>query len=218
MPVTRWQWAALAAVATVLTGLSFGLIPSGDACRAVAASPWVAFQHVATTQAAETLLRACGEDHLRSGMWLDALAFTPAYAAFLLATLWAARPPHLIALAMIALLVVGVLADEIEGVRLLALIDANGGAAPLIAAANRASFAKDLFLALTTGAVGLAVFGVRGWRRYAGALVVAGAAVTVAAVVMHKPTAAGVLALWLTLAVVAVVSAVKREAPGKPRF
>ena len=212
MPVTRWQWAALAAVATVLTGLSFGLIPSGDACRAVAASPWVAFQHVATTQAAETLLRACGADQLRSGMWLDALVFIPVYAAFLLAMLWAARPAHVVGLAMIALLMVGVLADEIEGVRLLALIDANGGTAPMIAAANRASFAKDLFLALTTGAVGFAVFGVRGWRRYAGALVVAGAAVTATTVVMHKPTATGMLALWLTLAVVAVVSAVRREA------
>ena len=121
MAMTRWRWAALAAVATVLTGLSFGLVPADDACRAVAAHPWAAFQMVSTPKAAGDLLRLCGAERLRSGMWIDALAFIPAYAAFLMATSWAARPPHLVALTMVSLLAVGVFADQIEGARLLAL-------------------------------------------------------------------------------------------------
>ena len=213
MTMTRWRWAALAAVATVLTGLSFGLVPASDACRTVAAHPWAEFQQVATPQAAEALLRACGGDRLRSGMWIDALAFIPVYAAFLLAVLWAARPQHLVGLAMIALLAVGVIADQIEGFRLLALIDAHGGTVPMVAAANRATFAKELFLALATGVLGLAVFAMQGWRRYAGALVVAGAAVIVATLMTQKSTAEGMLAAWLTLAIVALISAVRNETP-----
>ncbi|UVO55567.1 hypothetical protein [Sphingomonas sp. SUN039] len=211
--MTRWRWAALAAVATILTGLSFGLVPASDACRAVAAHPWAEFQQVATPHAATTLIDACGAGRLRSGMWIDALAFIPVYAAFLLASLWAARPQHLVGLAMVALLSVGVFADQIEGFRLLAMIDANGGTTAMVAAANRATFAKELFLAAATGAVGLAVFGMRDWRRYAGALVVAGAAIVVVALFTHRPTAPVMLVLWLTLAVVALTGALRSEVP-----
>lgn len=217
MALTRWRWAALAAVATILALLSFGLVPASDACLAAAASPWAAFQQVSTPEAAEALLRACGGDSLRQGMRIDALAFVPSFTAFLLATLWALRPSHLIGLAAIALLSVGVLADQIEGFRLLALIDADGGSATMVAAANRATFAKELFLALATGVIGLAMFVVRGWHRYTGALVVAAAAIAVASTLTHQPNSTALGVAWLVLAIVALVSAVPREAETAPR-
>jgi hypothetical protein len=210
--MTRWRWAALAAVLTVATGLSFGLVPASDACRAVAAHPWAEFQQVRSVEAARRLIEACGADRLRRGMWIDALAFIPAYSAFLLTVLWAARPTQDKALWVIVLLGVGVIADQIEGVRLLALIDAQGGTAPLVVAANRATMAKELFLALATGAVGWAVCTLGGWRRSAGALVMAGAALVIVALVAHFPTAPVMLAAWLTLAVVAIMSAVRGQA------
>jgi hypothetical protein len=210
--VTRWRWAALAAVAAILTGLSFGLVPASDACRAVAAQPWAEFQQVGTVEAARTLIDACGGDRLRSGMWIDALAFIPAYSAFLLTVLWATRPTQNKALWVIVLLGIGVVADQFEGVRLLALIDGQGGTAPLVAAANRATMAKELFLALATGAVGWAVCTLGGWRRSAGTLVMAGAALVIVALFVHYPTAPVMLAAWLTLAVVAMMSAVRGQA------
>ena len=144
-------------------------------------------------------------------MWIDAMAFIPVYSIFLLAVLWAARPSQNIALWMLVLLAVGVVADQVEGFRLLALIDAEGGTTAMVGAANRATIAKELFLAMATGAVGWALTGLGGWRRHAGALVVAGAVAVVVAVFAHWPTAPIMLALWLMLALVALIGAIQRR-------
>jgi hypothetical protein len=207
--MTRWRWAALAAVATILTGLSFGLVPASDGCRAVAAHPWADFQQIGSVEAARKLIGACGADRLRRGMWIDALAFIPAYSAFLLAVLWAARPSQNIAQWVLVLLAVGVIADQVEGFRLLALIDADGGTSAMVAVANRATIAKEMFLALATGTVGWALSGHRDWRRVAGLAAATAAAIAAAAALMHVPSAMFMLLAWLILATVALVGAVR---------
>jgi hypothetical protein len=195
---------------TLAVGISFGLVPSSEACRAVAPHPWAAFQQISSVEQARTILAACQADHLRAGMWIDALAFIPVYAAFLLAAFWAARARHIVALIGVAMLAVGIVADEIEGLRLLGIIDSGATSQALILAANRATFGKDLFLGLATATAGLAFWMMPGWVRAAGALMIAAAVAAVVSTMLGQSNALLMLIAWLTILFVALAKSVAK--------
>lgn len=207
--MTRWRWAALAALVTVAAGIGFS-IEYTEPCSYFTRNPWADFQDVRTTARAAQLVTVCAAE-LRRGMLLDAMAFIPAFTAFLLASLWAVRPPRALALATVALLAVGVITDQVEGIRLLALIDAGGHEAAILSAANKASFAKILFLALATAGVAIAVLRDRRWRSIGGGLAALAALAAVAMTLANRQGSATLGLAWLALAVVALVQSLRRS-------
>lgn len=121
----------------------------------------------------------------RSGLWLDMLAFIPAYTAFLALAAWALRPlQRRVALAAVAAVLLAGLFDEIEGVALFGILNGFPGDVRWFTPLWLAVHAKFVLLAL--GELMIAALLVRStWLVRAGALPVA---------------LGGGIALWMILA------------------
>lgn len=211
--MTRWHKAGIAAFAAIAVSAAFGFIPGSETCPAHPPLPaWGAFQKIESVAEAQAFLIGDCPGALKLGMAFDALVFIPVYAAFLLFVASAARAPRPLWIAALAMLAIGISADEIEGLRLLGIIDANGGTATTIIAANAATWTKDLLLALATVPVGLAVYESGGWRRVSGGIATLGAAVAATGAVMAFPGLPALAVAWLTLAITAWVMMVSRAA------
>ena len=149
-------------------------------------------------------------------MWLDALAFIPAFTLLLGASLIALRPPRWLLLTGLIALAGGVIADQLEGVSLLFILNDLPGTADSVGNVVLAHVVKKLLLALATGAIGVTLLHGTGWRRLAGLIVSGGALAALANSIVSLPGGeAGLLVSWLALAVVAVSNAVaERRQPG----
>ncbi len=209
--MTLWRWAAVAALLTIAVALAFAAVPDIDACGA--SGSWVAFQKIASVTAVDAMIRpGCAETFvpaLRQSMWLDSLAFIPVYGAFLALVLVALRPLRFFWPAGIALLGIGMVADQIEGFRLLVILDTLPGTQVMIDSANAATFAKKICLSLVTLLIGLVLVRERGAVRLLGAIsALGGLAVTLATLGGPFGNAGepisqyGLLIAWLALAIV----------------
>jgi hypothetical protein len=208
--LTLWRAAAVAALLTILVALGFGFVPGINACGPEAS--WVAFQKVDSPAAVAKLI--CGQPAfvpaLRASMWLDALVFIPAYAAFLGLVFGALRPvPRPIWLLGMFALVMGVVADQIEGFRLLAILDALPGTQNMTDAVNAATLGKKLGLSLITLLIGLLLLRDHGAVRLLGAVIALGGLAAAIASFGGSLGAYGVLInqyglliAWLALAIV----------------
>jgi hypothetical protein len=219
--MTIWRWAALAALLTVAVALAFAAIPGIGACGA--SGSWVAFQKVSSVAAVDAMVRPdCAHAFvpaLRQSMWFDALVFMPVYGAFLALTFRALKPlPRLAGLAGAAALMLGLVADQVEGFRLLAILDAMPGTQAMIDGANAATFAKKICLSFATLVIGLLVIRDRGAVRLFGAVAAASAlAVALASLASNlgdigEPVSQyGLLVAWLALAFVAGIKGFRRH-------
>ncbi len=210
--MTIWRWAAVAALLTITVAFAFAAIPGIGACGATGS--WVAFQKVSDVAAVNAMIRPdCAEAFvpaLRQSMWLDSLVFIPVYAAFLALALCALRPlPRFVWPAGIALLAIGLVADQVEGIRLLAILDALPGTQMMIDSANAATFAKKICLSLVTLMIGLLLVRERRAMRLLGAITALGGLAVVFASLGNSFGDAGeqisqygLLIAWLALAIV----------------
>jgi hypothetical protein len=207
--MTHWQWAALGAVATILVGLGFDLIPVEAGCHAIADQAWPALQNATTADRANEIIDACGRGPLRINMWLDALAFIPAFSLLLGGLLIALRPPRWLLWSGLCALIVGVIADQIEGGLLLGMLAMPAVRDSDVAIMAMAGTVKMLCLALATFAIGFFFAHLPGWRRWAGFVVLIGSIAAMAAEFPTFPSGSmGLLVAWLVLAAVSVAGAV----------
>jgi hypothetical protein len=212
-PLTLWRAASATALLTILVALAFPAVPGINACGA--SGSWVAFQMVSSVAAVTAMIRPdCANAFvpaLRHSMWLDSLAFIPVYGAFLALVLFALKPLSRVAwLAATVALAIGIVADQVEGFRLLAILDALPGTDAMIDGANAATLAKKLGLSLATLMIGLLLLRERGAGRWLGAIAaLGGLAVTLASIGTPFGTDGqmisqyGLLIAWLALAIVA---------------
>ncbi len=210
--MTIWRWAGVAALLTIAVALAFAVIPGIDACGV--SGSWVAFQKVASVAAVNAMIRPdCADAFvaaLRVSMWLDSLAFVPVYGAFLALVLCALKPlPRLVLPAGIATLGIGMVADQIEGFRLLAMLTSMPGTETMINDVNAATFAKKMCLSLVTLMIGLLLIRSHSAVRLLGAVTtLGGLAVVLTSFGSHfgevgeQISQYGLLIAWLALAFV----------------
>ena len=91
----------------------------------------------------------------RTGLWLDALGFIPAYTTFLCLAAWATR--HRLRGGIIAALLVAGLCDEIEGAQLFAIVRDLPGTPGQLDALWWPVHVKFALLAIGTAAIGSAI-------------------------------------------------------------
>jgi hypothetical protein len=211
--LTLWRVAAVAALLTIIVALSFPAIPGITACDK--AGSWVAFQMVSSVAAVNAMIGPdCAKAFalaLRRSMWLDSLVFIPAYGAFLGLVLGALRRRSInVWLAGIASLAIGIAGDQVEGFRLLAIIEALPGTETMIDSVNTATLVKKLGLSVTTGLIGLLLTRERGAMRLLGFIIATGGLAVLAASVStsfgdagEQISQYGLLVAWLALAIVA---------------
>jgi hypothetical protein len=222
--MTTWRWAAVGAAATIIVGTLFGMVPGIEACGpATGAGQWATFQSIASVADVQAMIRPdCAASFvpaLRKSMRLDALAFIPAFTLLLGASVIAMRPPRWLLLASLAALAGGFVADQWEGISLLAILGDVPGTAEQVRAVVLAHIVKKVLLALTTGLIGIALLTMAGRRRWTGIIVVAGALAAMINLISNfSGGEAGLLVSWLALAVVACAGAVAewRQARVRP--
>jgi hypothetical protein len=211
--MTAWRWATLGAVLTIAVGSLFGLVPGIDACGpATGAGQWATFQTIRSVADVQAMIRAdCAAAFvpaLRMSMALDALAFIPAFTLLLASALIALKPPRWLLLTGLMALAGGFIADQLEGVRLLAILNDLPGTSGGVQAVVFAHIVKKFMLALATGLVGVALLQIAGWRRWVGFIVLLGALAAMAnTIASFAGGESGLLVSWLALAVVAVAGA-----------
>jgi hypothetical protein len=124
----EWRIGAGAALAVIALTMAFALVPGINACAIGSGRAWVTLQEAQTTADVEAVIQDQCADRLlpalRISMGLDGLAFVPAYGVFLLAALWASRlgGRKVMGLGLFSL-ATGVMADEVEGLTLLGIIN-----------------------------------------------------------------------------------------------
>lgn len=210
--INRWRWPAIGAVATIVIALSFALVPGINACGSHGATgSWVAFQKVTSVYEVQQLIRPqCAPQlvpALRASMWLDALAFIPAYGLMLGSLLLTLTSARWLRFAGLLLLGGGMLADQIEGVTLLAILDNLPGFDEQVLGLIFTHAAKELLLASATAVVAAAALPLGGWRRGAAILALIAALAAIGLIVIIPPLAAtAMLVAWLALAAISLGS------------
>lgn len=132
-PASAWRACALAGLATLAVSFGFALIEHLRPCGPTGGAGAILALELVRTPA--DLLQLFGggaqpcagqlETAQIQALWLDMLAFIPAYAAFLLLGILALEPERgRLALAALAMIAVAALLDEIEGLVLLQLTPA----------------------------------------------------------------------------------------------
>lgn len=218
-----WLACMIAGIAVIAIAIGFRMIPNLASCGPDGGlGPVMGFE-LATTPEAFGLL--FGEEPctsrmiaaMRSMLWLDALAFIPAYTALLVFALVALRGNgSKIAAAGIVAAVAGAVFDEIEGIHsfaILASLSAGGDADPdniaWLAATVRGKFA---LLALASAAIGWLLSREGGWNRPSGLAITAGSAIMLiglARVELGGLLTLGGLIAWMWLFGVAVWCALR---------
>ncbi len=215
--MTLWRWCALFGVLTILVALSFGAVPDIDACGpAKGAGQWVDFQDINRASDVAALIRPDCADRfvpaLRASMWLDAVVFIPVYGAFLIFALGALRGNrNKILTAAFLILIGGMAADQIEGIRLLAILGSLPGTDSMALGVAHARGTKELLLALATLLTGIALVRRGGWLKAAGGVIAAASMLALAGTAFGFDAGrAGLLIGWLSLAIIALAMARKR--------
>jgi len=216
-PRTAWRLSVLAGLIAFACSFAFGKIPGLIACGTFAGSgqlgPILAFELARTPGDVAALFgsgacRATFVSAQNTGLWLDALGFIPSYTAFLVLAAvaasrgWAQR-------AIVAMLVIAGLSDEIEGVSMWQIMDNLPGTPGQLDALWWAVHIKFALLAIGTTLIGLELIrALRLWPMLFGLVVTVGGAAAVYGF-WSLPNAmmmAGFTYAWFALLVTAVVA------------
>lgn len=227
-----WIGCAIAGLATILVAIALAFIPNLVSCGPDhGLGPVMAFE-LARTPTDFALL--FGEEPCRGALveamltmlWIDALAFIPAYTALLVFALIALRGngPKLAAAGIVAA-VAGALFDEFEGVVSFAILGDLSGALPAdpaqIAWLIPAVRGKFALLALATMAIGWLLSRDGGRHRLSGLVVTAGSAIMLiglASVELGGLLTLGGLIAWASLFAVAVWRVVRERSDREESF
>ena len=158
---TSWRWCAVAGVVAFLCSWGFGQIPGLVACgHSGGLGPIIAFEFVRSPADVAALFGSepCQSTLVaaqRTGLLLDGLGFTPAYVAFLSFAARAVGGPHPLAKAVVIVIIVAGLADEIEGILLYRILGDIPGTQALIDALWWPVHVK--FALLAVGGFGIAI-------------------------------------------------------------
>jgi hypothetical protein len=208
----------LAGLVAFACSFAFGKIPGLVACGTFAGSgqlgPILAFELARTPGDVAALFGAgsCRASLIGAqniGLWLDALCFIPSYSAFLvLAAIAASRGRT--QRAIVAMLLIAGLSDEIEGMFMWRIMDNLPGTPGQLDALWWAVHVKFALLALGTTAIGLALLGkFKLWPMLFGLVVTVGGAAAVYGFWL-LPNAmmmmAGFTYAWFAILVTAIVA------------
>lgn len=216
-PRTAWRLSVLAGLVAFACSFAFGKIPGLVACGTFAGSgqlgPILAFELARTPGDVAALFgsgacRATLVGAQNAGLWLDALGFIPSYTAFLvLASIAASRGR--VQRAIVAMLLVAGLSDEIEGLVMWRIIGDLPGTDGQLGALYWAVHIKFALLAIGTTLIGLElVRALRLWPMLFGLVVTVGGAAAIYGF-WSLPNAmmmAGFTYAWFALLVTAVVA------------
>jgi hypothetical protein len=216
-PRTAWRLCVLAGLIAFACSFAFGKIPGLIACGAYDGSgqlgPILAFElakapgDVAALFGAGTC-RATFAAAQDTGLWLDALGFIPSYTLFLALAAIAASRGRL-RLAIVAMLVVAGLSDEIEGVLMWRIMDNLPGTSGQVDALWWAVHIKFALLALGTTAIGLALLGkFKLWPMLFGLIVAVGGAAAIYGfwTLPNRMMMAGFTYAWFAILATAIVA------------
>jgi len=208
---TSWRWAAVAFVFVLLIVAGFSLMPGIRACP-TSAEPILAFELVKSpAELAQLFPENCRTAALiaqEKALWLDILAFVPAYGSALVLTLLAlgagqASRAGLVQAAIAAVLMAMVF-DQWENSRLMLLAGNMPGdqvTFDQLVAAPRIKFA---LLAMAEAAAGWLLWQGQGIQRLPGAAVLLGAGMTMIGLMQGSPLIAlGGSIAFLALAITA---------------
>lgn len=216
-PRTAWRLSVLAGLVAFTCSFAFGKIPGLVACGTYDGSgqlgPVLAFELARTPGDVASLFgaepcRATFAAAQNAGLWLDALGFIPSYTAFLaLAAIAASRGR--VQRAIVAMLLIAGLSDEIEGAFMWRILGALPGTSAQLHGLWWAVHVKFGLLAIGTTMIGLALLGkFRLWSMLFGLIVAIGGAAAVYGfwVLPNQIMMAGFTYSWFALLATAIVA------------
>ena len=216
-PRTAWRLCVLAGLIAFACSYAFGKIPGLVACGTFAGSgqlgPILAFELARTPGDVAVLFgsgacRATLIDAQVNGLWLDALGFIPSYTAFLVLAAIAASRGR-VQRAIIAMLLIAGLSDEIEGLVMWRIMGNLPGTDGQLGALYWAVHVKFVLLAISTTLIGLELIRtLRLWPMLFGLVVTVGGAAAVYGF-WSLPNAmmmAGFTYAWFAILVTAIVA------------
>lgn len=216
-PRTAWRLSVLAGLVAFACSFAFGEIPRLIACGAYDGSgqlgPILAFELAKTPGDVAALFgagtcRATFTAAQDTGLWLDAFGFIPSYTLFLALAAVAASRGRL-RLAIVAMLVIAGLSDEIEGVLMWRIMDNLPGVSAQLDALWWAVHIKFALLALGTTAIGLALLGkFKLWPMLFGLIVAVGGAAAIYGfwTLPNRMMMAGFTYAWFAILATAIVA------------
>lgn len=216
-PRTAWRLSVLAGLVAFACSFAFGKIPGLIACGTYDGSgqlgPILAFELAKTPGDVAALFGAgtCWATFAAAqdtGLWLDALGFIPFYTLFLALAAVAASRGRL-RLAIVAMLVIAGLSDEIEGVLMWRIMDDLPGTPGQLDALWWAVHVKFALLALGTTAIGLALLGkFKLWPMLFGLIVTVGGAAAIYGfwTLPSRMMMAGFTYAWFAILATAIVA------------
>ncbi len=218
--MTLWRWCAGFGLLTIVLAASFALVPDIDACGPPkGAGQWVDFQNINNVDDVRALIRPdCAARFvpaLKSSMWFDALVFIPVYGAFLGLAIFCNRKNRTkAALITSCVLFAGVVADQVEGLRLLGILNSLPGTDDMTQDSRNARIAKEALLILATLGVGTLLFQERGTVRVLSVCVIAGCVLGFLGLMLQTALGEmGLLVAWLALFGAAVVKSFPSREP-----
>lgn len=228
-----WRWSLAAGLIAFACSWGFGRIPGLTPCGDTGGLGAILALEFARTPAEVAALfgtEPCRSPLIaaqRTGLWLDALGFIPAYTAFLCLAAWAAGGR--LASPVIAALLVAGIADQVEGALLFAILRRLPGDGATLAALFWAVRLKFLLLGLGTLAIAvLLVVHRQRWRwiewnvvRVVGGLAIGFGAFSALGKLFAMPAPGMMTAFamaWFTLLLIALLGAVwpLRQPPAPP--
>jgi len=216
-PRTAWRLSVLAGLIAFACSFAFGKIPGLIACGTFAGSgqlgPILAFELARTPGDVAALFGsgACRSTFVsaqNTGLWLDALGFIPSYTAFLvLAAIaasrgWAQR-------AIVAMLLIAGLSDEIEGLFMWRIMSDLPGTPAQLHGLWWAVHVKFGLLAIGTTLIGLELIrALKQWPMLFGLVIAVGGAAAVYGFWLLPNTMmmAGFTYAWFAILVTAIVA------------
>jgi len=216
-PRTAWRLSVLAGLVAFACSFAFGNIPGLVACGTYDGSGQLgsilAFELARTPGDVAALFgggacRATFVAAQNTGLWLDALGFIPSYTAFLALAAIAASRGRL-RLAIVAMLAIAGLSDEIEGVLMWRIMDTLPGTPGQLDALWWAVHIKFALLALGTTAIGLALLAkFKLWPMLFGLIVAVGGAAAIYGfwTLPNRMMIAGFTYAWFAILATAIVA------------
>lgn len=216
-PRTAWRLCVLAGLVAFACSFAFGKIPGLVACGTFAGSgqlgPILAFELARTPGDVAALFgsgacRASLIDAQNTGLWLDALGFIPSYTAFLVLAAIAASRGR-VQRAIIAMLLIAALSDEIEGLVMWRIMGDLPGAPAQLQGLWWAVHIKFGMLAIGTTLIGLELIrAFKLWPMLFGLVIAVGGAAAVDGfwLLPNAMMMAGFTYAWFAILVTAIVA------------
>lgn len=214
MPRTAWRGCAAAGIVAFICSSSFGRIPGMATCGPDGGlGPIIAFEFARTPADVVALFGSepCTSTLVaaqKAGLLLDALGFIPFYTAFLMLAVVAIDAQSWIKRALIVILLIAALGDQMEGALMYAILRDLPGTPALLDMLWWPVHVKFALLAL--GTIGIAEILVHGrWlpRLSAGVIALGGFLALTGLLVMPSSwMMSGFLLAWVTLLVAALIA------------